>query len=112
MMKELIFLASSVLILSTVVTSRINAQEHEREGEFSGNDLSPSALVSAAYRGRFEDWNIPSYNQLQSSYDSGRITALDLINAAIEAEKLPPQTAEDNRYINSVDTELEQLHED
>ena len=118
MMKTLVFFGSLVLLLSTVVTLRVNSQELkdvaniEPEQEEQENHISPSALVGAAHKGRLKDWNIPSYGQLQSGYDSGRITANDLINAAIEAGKLSPQAANDDRYINNVDSELKQLHED
>ena len=117
-MKKLIFLGSSVLLLSNVAMPRINAQGLEDvanikpKQEYQENRISPFALVNAAHKGRLKDWNIPSYSQLQSGYDSGQITALDLINAAIEAGKLLPQAAEDGRYIDKVDAELEQLHED
>lgn len=118
MMKKIVFLSCSILVLFTVVTTRINTQELEDAPniqlvqEDRENFLSPPALVRAAYKGMFKDWNIPSYAQLQSSYDLGKITANDVINAAIEAGKLSPQAAEDNRYIKDVDTELEQLHEE
>ena len=97
-------------MLLSIAAVKIDAQEPELE--YKENRLSPSALVNAARKGGLKDWNIPSYGQLQSSYDSGRITANDLIGAAIEAGKLSPQAAEDDKYINSVDAELKQLHED
>ena len=39
----------------------------------------------------------------KAGYDSGKITAIDLVNAAIEAEKLSSATAIDEQYINDVD---------
>lgn len=118
MMKELVLLSSLVLLLSTVVIPRVNSQELkdlanvEQEQEQRENYFSPSALVDAAHKGRLKDWNIPSYGLLQSGYDSGRITAEDLIDAAIKAGKLLPQTVDNEQYINNVESELEQLHED
>lgn len=59
-------------------------------------------LVSSAYRGQFEDQGIEGYAVMVSNYNSGELTAEDLINAAIEAGELSPSAMEDESYVNAV----------
>lgn len=66
-------------------------------------------LVSSAYRGDFEEQGINSYAVLVSNYESGELTAEDLIDAAIESGELSPQAMEDGSYIEAVDAQLQGL---
>lgn len=66
-------------------------------------------LVSSAYRGEFEDQGINSYAVLVSNYESGDLTAEDLIGAAIESGELSPMAMEDDSYIQAVDAQLKGL---
>jgi hypothetical protein len=66
-------------------------------------------LVSSAYRGYFEDQGINSYAVLVSNYQSGELTAENLIQAAIESGELSPMTMEDTSYIEAVDSQLNAL---
>lgn len=118
-MKKLIFSTLSILLLSTTVTPSIKAQVQQeaesrvrRGEEYVEKRMSPFALVSAAYRGRYEDWDIPGYVNLEQSYRSGEITAQDVVSAGVEAGELVPQAARDDEYINYVDSELDALTTD
>lgn len=64
-------------------------------------------LVSSAYRGQFEAQGINGYAVMISNYNSGELTAEDLINAAIEAGELSPMAIEDESYIEAVELQLE-----
>ena len=64
-------------------------------------------LVSSAYRGQFEAQGIDGYAVMISNYNSGQLTAEDLINAAIEAGELSPMAIEDDSYIEAVELQLE-----
>ncbi|MEM7592188.1 MAG: hypothetical protein AAF383_11825 [Cyanobacteria bacterium P01_A01_bin.83] len=66
-------------------------------------------LVSSAYRGDFEEQGINSYAVLETDYESGELTAEDLINAAIETGELSPKAIEDESYIEAVDNQLNAL---
>lgn len=66
-------------------------------------------LVSSAYRGDFEDQGINSYAVLVGNYESGELTAEDLINAAIDAGELSPSAMEDDSYVQAVDAQLKGL---
>lgn len=66
-------------------------------------------LVSSAYRGQFEQQGIGGYAVMISNYNSGELTAEDLINAAIEAGELSPMAIEDESYVEAVELQLESL---
>ena len=69
-------------------------------------------LVSSAYRGDFEDQGINSYATLVSNYETGELTAEDLISAAIESGELSPSAIEDDSYVQAVDSQLNALTND
>ena len=66
-------------------------------------------LVSSAYRGQFEAQGINGYAVMVSNYNSGQLTAEDLINAAIESGELSPMAIEDESYVEAVEIQLETL---
>ena len=68
-------------------------------------------LVSSAYRGEFEDQGINSYAVLIGNYESGELTAEDLVQAAIDAGELSPSAMEDASYVEAVDSQLNALTE-
>ncbi|MEO0926385.1 MAG: hypothetical protein AAFY63_11010 [Cyanobacteria bacterium J06643_13] len=66
-------------------------------------------LVSSAYRGEFEEQGVNSYAVLISNYETGELTAEDLIGAAIESGELSPMALEDDSYVRAVDAQLQGL---
>ena len=66
-------------------------------------------LVSSAYRGQFEAQGIDGYAVMVSNYNSGQLTAEDLIEAAIEAGELSSKAMEDDSYIRAVEFQLRSL---
>ena len=110
-MKKLIISSLSILLLSTIAATNVKAQEFEADNaekveEGTEMRTSPFALVSAAYRGRFEDQNIPGYANLQTEYEAGNISAQDVVDAGVEAGELTPQASSDDEYVSYVDSEL------
>jgi hypothetical protein len=66
-------------------------------------------LVNSAYRGELQKQGIPSYSQLIRDYNIGQVTAEDVVEAAIEADMVSPETMEDEEYLNAVNLQLEAL---
>ncbi|MEM7758737.1 MAG: hypothetical protein AAF298_11520 [Cyanobacteria bacterium P01_A01_bin.40] len=89
------------VVLSLATPGMLQAQETTSERR-----ISAFRLVGAAYRGRFKKLGIPAYARLDQAYRGRQLTASDLIQAAIEANQLPPNTLQDKSYIKAVDNGL------
>lgn len=87
---------------STIAQSTVNSQ--------SVRQLSPKELVTMAERGAFRDRGIPSHGRLADAAATRRITAMDLVKAAIAAEELSPETVNNTRYLNAVANFLASLN--
>ena len=66
-------------------------------------------LVSSAYRGDFEKQGIDGYQVLISDYETGKITADDIIKAGIDSGELSPKAMEDDSYVDAVNSQLMSL---
>ena len=84
-------------------------QSNDSDANYDVRRTEAFNLVSSAYRGDFEDQGINSYAVLLENYETGELTAEDLIQAAIEAGELSPSAMEDDSYVNAVDAQLDAL---
>lgn len=89
----------SFLLLSTVAVSIAKAETME---------VTPFRLVSLAQNGYLEDQGIPKGNLFIDEYQSGRITAEELIQAAIRDGRITEDTLNNQDYLNAV---MEQIQE-
>lgn len=119
MMNRLILSSLSAFLLLTFTSKAINAQNQadseariEQGEKYTEKRMPAFALVSAAYRGRYENWDIPGYTTLETEYEAGNLTAQDLVDAGVEAGELSPEAAEDDEYVSFVDSELGALVEE
>ncbi len=58
-------------------------------------------------QGYFQAQGIPQHLALMSSYQMKRVTARDLVQAAITANRLDPAFLNDQEYLNAVDQQLQ-----
>lgn len=72
-------------------------------------DVTPFNLVFLAYQGFFEEEGIPMAGGLIDRYESGGVTAQDLVQVAINMNRLSPDKLNDDGYLRSVDYQLEFL---
>ncbi len=68
--------------------------------------LKPFDAAFLAYQGNLKAQGIPSGSALVSQYQTGRLTALDVVKAAVNAKKLPAQALNDTAYLNAVELQL------
>ncbi|WP_310424728.1 hypothetical protein, partial [Chamaesiphon sp. VAR_48_metabat_135_sub] len=68
--------------------------------------ITPFNLVGNAYQGRYRAHSIPGFGSLIDGSRIGRITATDLVRAAIESEDLLPEMINDRDYISRVEVQL------
>ncbi|MHC5930578.1 hypothetical protein [Nostoc sp.] len=81
--------------------------------QFKNNSvLQPFQTAFFAYQGYFKPEGIPSAGALIFQYKGGEITAVDVVKAAIKANRLPAQTLNDTDYINAVDSQLRSFSRD
>ena len=68
--------------------------------------VSPFNLVGNAYQGAYRAHSIPGFGSLMDGARIGRITAKDLVKAAIESKDLLPEMIDDRDYLRSVEVQL------
>ncbi|MCC5646428.1 hypothetical protein LC607_26635 [Nostoc sp. CHAB 5824] len=68
--------------------------------------LKPFDAAFLAYQGNLKAQGIPSGSALVSQYQTGSLTALDVVKAAVNAKKLPAQALNDTGYLNAVESQL------
>jgi hypothetical protein len=113
-MKGLIFAGLSAFLMST---SAIAAPQPSfatnavvRSNETSAVEISPNALANLAYQGHFRSQGIPGYSGLLNAHASGRVGARDVIQAAINAGRLPAETLSNSNYVQNVEYKLASLN--
>jgi hypothetical protein len=75
----------------------------------SANYLQPLNLVTYAYQGGLQQHGIPSGEALVLKTLNRNIAAKDLVQAAVNADKLPSQLLNDQNYLSAVNLELNVL---
>jgi hypothetical protein len=110
-MKRLILGSLSILPILGATAPAVRVQIVQNQTEVtnpanSSSQLTPFILVDKAYRGDFKSQGIPSYGALIFAYQFGSVTAKDLVEAAIRANRLSPQTLADRGYVNAVKARL------
>ncbi|UBF27950.1 hypothetical protein K9N68_08650 [Kovacikia minuta CCNUW1] len=73
---------------------------------------SPFNLAYLAYQGYLKDEGIPSNGALIDAIADGTITAQDIMQAAVKANRLSEQTLNNSGYRSSLEDQLKGLTED
>lgn len=105
-MKRLVIGGLTTLLLVSALAPTVNAQT---ETSTEASQLQPFNLVSLAYQGYFGETGVPGYAGLITGYHSGRISAEDLVQSAIDQNRIPSSALEDSAYLHSVDQQLRTL---
>ncbi|OKH37370.1 hypothetical protein NIES2119_14080 [[Phormidium ambiguum] IAM M-71] len=106
---SLVFLSSLSVPVAQAQTQAINSETYRTTGS-SVYQITPFELVSMANQGYFQEQGIPGYLQLVSAHQMGRLSAEQLVAAAIRANKLSPQIASDKGYLSAVEAQLQRLN--
>lgn len=112
MMKHLIFGSLSVLLMSAATQTALRAETTAAAPAASGNSpsyitqLTPFNLVYLAQRGQLKEQGIPSYGSLNQAYRSGKISARNLVEGAIKANRLSRDVLADQGYLAAVNNLL------
>ncbi|AFY97191.1 hypothetical protein [Chamaesiphon minutus] len=68
--------------------------------------VTPFELVGSAYQGQYRAHSIPGFSSLIDGARTGKITAKDLVKAAIESGSLLPEMINDRDYLSNVEFQL------
>lgn len=114
-MKTILFAGLATLTLAGSIVPAVSAAPtpatafNPYTARSTAAQLSPSDLVGLANHGYLRDQGIPSSGALIAQYQMGTITANDLVQGAIKANRLPAQVAQDSTYLQSVDAQLQTI---
>jgi hypothetical protein len=78
----------------------------------SAEQLSPFDLAYLGYQGYLKDQGVPEASALIDAIDSGKITAQDMIQAAVKANRLSEQMLSDQGYRHHLEAQLRGFTED
>ncbi|MBD3884843.1 hypothetical protein IFO70_24205 [Phormidium tenue FACHB-886] len=98
-MKHKIISVFSFILLSTVFVPMAKAETVE---------VTPFQLISLAQDGYLEDQGIPKGNLLVDEYQSGRITAEEIVQAAIKDNRLTEDTLSNQEYLRAVREQIQE----
>ena len=110
-MKRLVISTLSALALSSLVAPAFASEIAVAKSKTASNinEITPFALVSGSYQGRFTNQGIPAFHAFLRAVRTDRIEAEDLVQSAIAAGRLSEDTLNDSSYLNSVDALLDGL---
>lgn len=98
----LIFASSTLLIAPPVSAGEVVAVR-------KGSRITPYSLVSNGYQGFFKPQGIPSASLFERDARSGKLTAVELIEAGITSGRLSESTLEDRSYVEAVNDVLRRI---
>ena len=104
-------IGSAVTVVFAALSPAALASEMAAVSETRTNDhdIQPFNLVQGAYQGQFSEQGISGFNGLVNGYQSSRIEAEDLVEAAIAKGRLSQDTLEDSGYLSAVSLQLQGL---
>jgi hypothetical protein len=113
-MKSFILGSLSVLLLSAGTTPALATGGRVLNSPMANvttvrTHLNASETVQLAYQGYLANEGVPGYLGLLSGYQSQRITAQDVVEAAVKSHRLPMGVEADQTFIKAVNVELRSL---
>ncbi len=119
-MKRLFLTRLSIVAILLAVSTSADARGHTTKAiaqpmtKISKNIptrtyITPFELVGTAYQGQYRDHSIPGFGSLIDNARTGRISAKDLVKAAIESRELLPEMIDDRDYLRNVESQLRSL---
>ncbi len=107
-MKRTLLVTLSALTLALTATPALA----EKPTIAKSNQISPFNLVTRSYQGSFANQGIPSNGTFIRAAHLGKVSAEDLVQAAIAQGRLNPETLNDAEYIYNVQSYLDGLDND
>jgi hypothetical protein len=120
MRRSISTLLTTVLLSTAILPAAVQAQTAETATTSLNpytanqpvNQLSPFNLAYLAYQGYLKAQGIPSSGALDDAIASGRITAQDIMQAAVNTNRFPEEALANQAYRHQLENELQGLAED
>jgi hypothetical protein len=108
------FLVASITLLPGIADSQTTTNTATNANNLPNHStnisyLQPFDAAFLAYQGELKQQGIPSGATLISEYQIGKVTAVDVVKAAISAKKLPSQVLNEPDYLSAVNSQLTTL---
>ncbi len=116
MRRSISTLLTTLLLSAAILPAAAHAQDTKTSptslnpyvaNQSSTNQLSPFNLAYLAYHGYLKDQDIPDSGALIDALVSGTITAQDVMQAAVKANRLSEQTLNDSGYRSALEGQLQ-----
>ena len=112
-MNKILIGTLSTMMLSTIAVPVLADQVTlGSSGPLNIVEITPFALVTGAYQGRFENQGIPSNAVFLAQVRGNKISSEDLVQSAIDAGRLSEDTLYDQSYLSSVENIMNNLDKD
>ncbi|MEM8717723.1 MAG: hypothetical protein AAGE84_00235 [Cyanobacteria bacterium P01_G01_bin.39] len=108
-MKHIVISSLSAITFSTLATPAFAMQPVSFNPTPKPNQVTPLGLVTASYQGRLAVQGIPGNDAFLSAISSNKIDAQDLIQGAIASGRLSQDTLDNQDYLDSVASLLDDL---
>ena len=112
-MKQFAFSSLSILLgmgaISPVALASQPANSDAAAEQLSVTAINPFELTYLAYNGALEEYGIPAAQYLIQDYQWGRITAEDIVQAAVDNNVISEAALSDYLYISQVEDFMESL---
>ena len=117
LMKRFLSSSLAVIVISLAINTSVEAKGKpeiitKSVTQLNNNPteyITPFELVGTAYQGQYRMQSIPGFGSFVYDVKTGKITAKDLVKAAIEAKRLPSQSIADRNYLSNVDWQLRSM---
>jgi hypothetical protein len=95
------------MLISAIVFTTMTGQvltQHRSLAQTSR--LSPYDVIFMAYQGQFREQGIRGYGAFVESCYQGQLSAKKIVQAAIQANRLPADAVNDEAYLKAIDANL------
>lgn len=108
--KSLMLICLSILTIGSIPIANAQILVKSNSLATETSQTTPANLVYLAHRGYFQQQGIPSYLYLRTAYNLGRVTALDIVRAAVQANRISSDYKSDRFFVKAVARQLKILN--
>jgi hypothetical protein len=105
-------LLAAITLIPGIAAAQTPTNNSSNQAVNSKIYVQPFNTAFLAYQGYLKEQGIPSAGALVFAYQTGNLTANDVVQAAVKANKLPTEVLNDQSYLSAVDSQLTSFSSD